>query len=181
MNMNTLTEKSKFVAYVLRHKPEKFDISLDSEGWADIDELVAKAEIIPLSREELETIVDQDLKGRYSIRGNRIRANQGHSTPQVRLSFKSAAPPPVLYHGTESDNLKKILKDGLKPMSRHHVHLTTDLCDARLVGGRRRRGYVVLEVDADGMLKSDIPFFLSENNIWLVNSVPSRFLKVFNE
>ncbi len=38
-----LVEISKFLSFVLRHKPEAIGIVLDSEGWVSIDELLAAA------------------------------------------------------------------------------------------------------------------------------------------
>ena len=32
---------SKFIALILRHKPEAIGISLDEHGWANVDELIA--------------------------------------------------------------------------------------------------------------------------------------------
>ncbi len=37
MNLN---EISKFIALILRHKPETIGISLDEHGWANVSELV---------------------------------------------------------------------------------------------------------------------------------------------
>ena len=35
------TEKlSKFISLILRHKPEEIGITLDSHGWAKVDELI---------------------------------------------------------------------------------------------------------------------------------------------
>ena len=34
-------ETSKFIALILRHKPEAIGITLDEHGWANVDELVA--------------------------------------------------------------------------------------------------------------------------------------------
>lgn len=34
-------EISKFIALILRHKPESIGISLDEHGWANADELIA--------------------------------------------------------------------------------------------------------------------------------------------
>ena len=38
-----LTRVSKFLSLVLRHKPEEIGLSLDGQGWADVDELIACA------------------------------------------------------------------------------------------------------------------------------------------
>ncbi len=34
---------SRFLSFVLRHGPDKIGIKLDANGWAGIDELIAKA------------------------------------------------------------------------------------------------------------------------------------------
>jgi putative RNA 2'-phosphotransferase len=175
--MNTSNERSKFLSYLLRHAPEKANLTLNKEGWCLIDQLLANTDF---TEAELMAIVSEDKKGRYSFDAfaTSIRANQGHSTSEVRITFKSEVPPTVLYHGTHDGAADNILKVGLQPMSRHHVHLSADLDTARNVGGRRRRGIVVFEVDAKTMLANGYKFFLSDNGVWLVDSVPPPFLKV---
>jgi len=37
------TSVSKFLSYILRHHPEAIGLTLDGEGWADVDELLAQA------------------------------------------------------------------------------------------------------------------------------------------
>ena len=41
--MADVVQTSKFLSFVLRHKPEAIGLVLDSEGWADIDVLIAAA------------------------------------------------------------------------------------------------------------------------------------------
>ena len=38
--MKNLTDTSKFLSLILRHKPEEIGISLDEHGWADVGELI---------------------------------------------------------------------------------------------------------------------------------------------
>ena len=38
---NDCKETSKFIALILRHKPEAIGIKLDEHGWADVSELIA--------------------------------------------------------------------------------------------------------------------------------------------
>ena len=35
-----LTQVSKFISLILRHKPETINITLDEHGWANVDELI---------------------------------------------------------------------------------------------------------------------------------------------
>ena len=102
-----MKEKSKYLSYLLRHKPEQAGLTLTKEGWVLMQELVDNA---GFTLEELRAITDSDNKGRYTIDGPRIRANQGHSTTQVQLTFKKAVPPVLLYHGTTSDLVPVIMK-----------------------------------------------------------------------
>ena len=37
---NDCKETSKFIALILRHKPEAIGIKLDEHGWADVSELI---------------------------------------------------------------------------------------------------------------------------------------------
>ena len=54
------TEVSKFLSYVLRHKPEAIGLTLDTEGWANIDALIqgAASDGKSLDYELIESIVD---------------------------------------------------------------------------------------------------------------------------
>jgi putative RNA 2'-phosphotransferase len=85
-------------------------------------------------------------------------------------------PPDVLYHGTVERSLPAIRREGLRPMGRHHVHLSPDEETARQVGARRGHP-VVLTVDARTMAEAGHEFRLSANGVWLVDRVPPRYLR----
>ena len=80
-NDKELAETSKFLSFVLRHKPEAIGIVLDREGWADIDKLILCAQKAGkrLTRALLDTVVATSDKKRfsYSSDGTCIRAVQG--------------------------------------------------------------------------------------------------------
>lgn len=173
--MTTITQQSKYLSYVLRHRPDVAGILLDKEGWTDIGLLLEKTAI---SHENLLIIVETDAKQRYSISpdGTKIRANQGHSTAEVKMTFKKATPPVVLYHGTTADAWQRIQKDGLRPMKRHHVHLTDDIDTADSVGGRRHKEAYILNIDAKQMLADGITFYMSDNGVWLVDFVDPKYI-----
>lgn len=169
---------SKFISLILRHKPEAVGITLDSHGWAVVDELIKKinAKGKKIDMEILEEIVRTDQKGRYSFNEDKtlIRANQGHSI-KVDVGLKEMVPPDVLYHGTASATVDKIMKDGIKHMSRLYVHLSRDLETAVKVG-KRHGNPVVLKVDTKQMCADGIKFFLSENNVWLTEYVSPEYI-----
>ena len=63
---------SKFISMILRHKPEAIGITLDEHGWADVSELITGVnKTDPLTMEDLERIVDEDEKQRYSFNENK--------------------------------------------------------------------------------------------------------------
>lgn len=173
------TNISKYIALVLRHKPEEANLTLNKEGYCNTNDLIKaiRNNFGKFSMEDLETIVAEDSKGRYSFNEYKtmIRANQGHSTNQVDITFKEIVPPDVLYHGTASRFLDSIYKEGLKPMSRQYVHLSKDIDTATKVG--ERHGLVkVLNINAKQMYEDGYKFYLSENNVYLTKEVPQRYI-----
>jgi putative RNA 2'-phosphotransferase len=107
--------------------------------------------------------------------GRRIRANQGHSVA-VDLGLVSREPPARLYHGTVDRFVGRIRAEGLLRGSRTHVHLSIDESTARIVANRRKGRPVILTVWADEMHADGLPFFLSDNGVWLTEHVPARYL-----
>ena len=175
-----LVKVSKFLSYVLRHAPESIDLPLDANGWASIDELIAKAQAKG-TRLELDAIheaVATNDKQRFAISddGTRIRASQGHSI-EVDLALAQQAPPDRLYHGTATRFVESIRQQGLIPGSRQHVHLSADRDTATTVGSRHGKP-VVLDVDARAMHADGIVFYRSENGVWLTAAVPAQYLSI---
>ncbi|MCS0601656.1 RNA 2'-phosphotransferase [Streptomyces sp. LP11] len=167
---------SKYLSRHLRHQPERIGLTLDPGGWAAIDTLIAAAAAhgFRFTREELDHVVAANDKQRFVIEDGRIRAGQGHSV-EVDLGLPPATPPPHLYHGTVARNLDAIRAEGLKPMSRHDVHLSADRETATRVGARRGRP-LVLTVDAGAMHRDGHVFHVSANGVWLTKAVPPRYL-----
>lgn len=180
--MKTLTEMSKLIALVLRHKPEKLGLTLDEHGWCDASALVERLNAIqPFTMETLERIVAEDSKQRYAFNADRthIRANQGHSIT-VDVELPVANPPAILYHGTAERFVDSILRTGLVPRSRLYVHLSAEQETARVVGARHGKP-VIFAVDAARMAADGVPFFLSVNGVWLTRAVPSQYLTLLTE
>lgn len=173
---------SKFISMILRHKPQVIGITLDEHGWADVNELIKgineTGEEIEFSKDTLETIVKTDKKQRYSFSQDRtlIRANQGHSIP-VDVELEKKEPPKVLYHGTGVKSVKAIQEQGLLPMERLYVHLSTDVETATNVG-KHHGTPVIFQVNAEQMQKDGYDFFQSVNGVWLTKEVPTKYLEL---
>lgn len=175
----SLTSTSKFLSLVLRHQPEVIGMRLDSEGWLPIDELIENANRRgnKISLELLHEVVASCEKKRFSLSddGLRIRANQGHSVPDVELNLEPVAPPIQLFHGTVAAFIESIREQGLLKRSRNHVHLSADIETAKKVGARRGKP-LILTIRAAAMHESGYSFYLSANGVWLTDTVPVSFI-----
>jgi putative RNA 2'-phosphotransferase len=174
-----ITETSKFLSYVLRHQPQSIGLTLDSEGWAKIDALIAGAAKAgrKLDRALIDKVVETSDKKRFALSpdGTRIRAVQGHSTKTVALTYEEKVPPALLYHGTATRFLESIRAQGLIAKSRHHVHLSADPQTATAVG-QRYGTPVVLTIDTARMHERGFKFYQAENGVWLTDTVPPEFI-----
>ncbi|MFF1732625.1 RNA 2'-phosphotransferase [Streptomyces sp. NPDC058247] len=177
MDERRTVKVSKYLSKHLRHQPERIGLTLDEGGWVEIGTLLAAAAAhgFRITRDELDHVVAANDKRRFAIEGSRIRASQGH-TVDVDLGLPPATPPAYLYHGTVAAALDAIRAEGLRPMSRHDVHLSPDRETATRVGARRGRP-VVLSVDAGAMHRDGHTFRVSANGVWLTEVVPALYLR----
>ncbi len=169
---------SKYLSKHLRHQPERLGLELLAGGWIEVDKFLAAASAhgFEISLADLQQVVATNDKQRFAFSesGDLIRANQGHSS-EIDLQLPVQTPPSTLYHGTHVRAIATIFAAGLQKMSRHHVHLTTDLNMAFNVGGRRGES-VILAVDTLAMIADGFSFYRTENDVWLVEAVPSQYL-----
>jgi putative RNA 2'-phosphotransferase len=163
------------LAYILRHD-ESFTKRIDDQGWLSVEELIKEGFDLSV----LKRIVSEDTKGRYSFRDEctLIRANQGHSLSHVNIKFACTEPPNILYHGTTQRAVDGgIGVHGLLPMSRQHVHLSSEISTAKQVASRRKNQQtVILQIEAKLMNADGYKFYLSDNGVWLTDRVPLKYL-----
>ena len=174
------TDTSKFLSYVLRHEPEAIELSLDKEGWAVIDDLILRAgnKGYALDKDLIFDVVESSEKKRFTISedGLRIRAAQGHSTQQVNITYVEKMPPDVLYHGTATRFIVQIRDQGLLPLSRQYVHLSSDE-DTAIQVGQRYGKPVLLKIKAMDMYDKGFKFYQADNGVWLTEHVPYEYIQ----
>ncbi len=174
-----MKKQSKFLSLILRHQPDAGGITLDANGWATTQSVLAalRAKFGAFSRTELNELVETNDKKRFAFspHGDRIRANQGHSI-EVDLKLDPKTPPAKLYHGTKQRFLGEIFAKGLVPMARQHVHLSGDLATAEVVANRRSGDSVILAIDAAAM--SEQVFYQSDNGVWLTDRVDPKYISL---
>ena len=171
---------SKYLALILRHKPEVIGITLDEHGWANVKELINGINRTQhFTMGMLEKIVEEDSKQRYSFNREKtlIRANQGHSVP-VDVEPEEKEPPEILWHGTGEKYVASIDEQGLIHKSRLYVHLSKDKETAVKVG-KRHGNPVLYQVKAKQMYDDGYKFYLSVNGVWLTKEVPVKYIVNF--
>ncbi len=171
---------SKTVSHALRHVPEEYGLSLDKDGWVTVNELIFSLKnknitCKDLKEEELIEMINQSSKKRHEIKGNKIRALYGHST-EKKIIKEMKSPPEYLYHGTSPESINVILSEGLKSMSRHYVHLSTDQETAKQVGGRRNSRPIIFKIRAKEASEQGINFYMGNENIWLADYIPPTYI-----
>jgi len=179
MTQNSLIERiTRSLAYMLRHRPEEFDIELDRHGAADLDEVihVLNERIGEAIEEEdvLEAIESGD-RPRYAIDGDRIRALYGHSIPID--PGEPDEPPDLLYAGVGSRDADRAERFGLESGRRAFLHLATTYEDARETGRRVAEEYAVVTVQAGDAWEDGINFY-DRGALWLSESIPTEFIEV---
>jgi len=117
-----------------------------------------------------------------------IRANQGHSIPNIdpnllltRLSPEELASTPTIVHGTYDEPWRNgIRTEGLKRMTRNHIHFASGLPTsskdgdeggAVVISGMRRTCTVYVYVDGKKCAEDGIEFYRSDNGVLLTAGV----------
>lgn len=172
-----LVELSKKMSYFLRHNPGRANLALDDQGYVSVKKLL-RALGDKAVRADIDAIITgmDKVRFQFSEDGERIRACQGHSTPDVTIDYVEQTPPDFLYHGTSEKNAGAIADSGsILPMKRQYVHLSADHKTAMDVG--KRHGVpTALVIAAGDMWKHGFKFYKADNGVWLVSEIPVKYL-----
>ena len=176
---------SKAMSKALRHQPERLGIRLAPDGSVGLDELMNALNRRggwprALTEADIMQVVEHGSKQRFAVEDGRIRARYGHSIA-LDEAYVPSVPPAVLYHGTSQRFLDSILDEGLLPMDRQVVHLSTDVETAWTVGRRHGGKTVILTVDAERAAREGIQFYCGNDSTWLADRVPARYLTLGQE
>lgn len=180
---------SKFLSLLLRHRPDRFGLSLDTQGWANLDQVMRVIHSLPnlrwAERADVLSIVREgtgDGKRRFELSedGSLIRATYGHSLEQ-KLNYRPIKPPPLLYHGTAPRALLSIRRYGLRPMERQYVHLSVDMETAIRVGRRHIDAPVVIAVRAAEAWAAGVEFYKATEAVYLSQPIPPEFLELLED
>lgn len=179
MNDRQLTQTSKSISYLLRHGAIKEKVPYRSDGFILVKDVLnwinkgLNADEMVVYK-NIETIVAADKKGRYTIKEiNKrmyIRANQGHSfdvmLETIPITLDNVDDLGTVLHGTFIDFKASIIQNGLRRMSRQHVHM---ISMSNPEGFKLLRPDVTMFVivDVKRAIQDGIEFCMSTNNVVL--------------
>ncbi len=172
---------SKLLSFILRHSPQSIKVEMDNEGWVNIDDIVYgirnfwgnREHYWWVTEEHIIALVVLDPKGRFELKNNMVRARYGHNISlNIKIKYEEDKHVKTLYHGTSSERLKYILKEGIKPTRRKYVHLTLDPNEACETARKHGGVVVILKVNAECLRKSGYKVFIGSHHIRLVKYVP---------
>lgn len=176
MNDRLRIKKSQKLAYLLRHDKK---YTFKEDGWRAVSNVL---DILQITFEELEEIVAKDSKKRYVFSEDKtnVRAVDGfdefipHSRKAPAVDF-----PDTLFHGTSYKAVKSILNQGILPMGRAYVHLSSDKSTALSIGRRHKMPVsqpVVLCINTKAMQMSGVNIYPPEAAAWLADYISPDFI-----
>lgn len=169
---------SRWMSYVLRHNPTRYGLEPDRHGFVDLEAFlsVARRRYPEVTVERLKALIEEGTRSRFEMSDNRVRARYGHSIA-VEPPGEPVEPPERLYHGTESARMDRIGTEGLKPVDRRMVHLSSTIDDAIVVASRRTENPVVLRIAAKEAHQAGVAFY-DEGKVYLAAQIPPEFVRV---
>jgi putative RNA 2'-phosphotransferase len=174
MNDKNIKKKSIRLTWLLRHGANETNLAMDTAGFARISDVLRLAH---LDRATLDAVAAENNKARYEIRGDVIRAVQGHSfegTPVtlegLEASWERVDGDGIVFHGTSLASAQAILTGGgIHAAARSHVHLAPSTSS---VVGKRAAVDVLLSVSLEKMRTRHCIVYRAGNGVLLARTVP---------
>lgn len=170
---------------ILRHQAPQLKLNISPEGYVLIDDLLKLPSLKGVTRELIDHIVESNSKKRFTIDGDRIRANQGHSfeleSPVLtRIDLTNMDQYPIVCHGTYAKYLPSIVEKGLLKMDRTHIHFAKGLPkDEGVISGMRSSCDTIIFLDLKKALEdpdNHLEFFESSNGVILCEGpIPAKY------
>lgn len=166
------------LVWLLRHNATKLKIQLNPAGFGSIRKILDLKEFSTWRNWKLADVarvVDNCGKGRLELQGVAIRAVQGHSIRSVTSAADHWEPDQeALMHGTTLDKWPCIRQEGLRRMTRNHIHLSAGF------GEHLRDTDMLVTVNVAACLDQGLLFERSHNGVILTTGPipPACFLQV---
>ena len=143
-----------------------------------LDDILRLAKFKGYNMQAINEVVENNNKKRFELTTRTdnnilyIRACQGHSINTIEseeLLTKITNPNeiPNIYHGTFIKYLSSIQSEGLKKMSRNHIHMSTSMNPDQVVSGARKNAEIYINIDVHKAMNDGIIFYRSNNGVIL--------------
>lgn len=171
----------RFISGALRHFPDDLGLAMNQHGWVDVDVLVdaMRTRYKWSNKEKLFSIIESDEKGRYEVKGNKIRARYGHSV-DIDLDYPENTLP-ELYYGASREEVDILLEKGIRPIKQRYVHLSTSVEKAKEVASIHSEDPVLLVINAEEAQNNGVSMLSATENIVLAEEIPAQYLRVMED
>ncbi|MCD6287356.1 MAG: RNA 2'-phosphotransferase [Anaerolineae bacterium] len=173
---------SRFLSMLLRHRPARFPVTLDGQGFTQLAAVMRILHALPnfrwATREDIDAVMALPGRARFEVvrdeRGARIRALYGHTA--LRLEYEPVVPPDALYVAVTPESLVEVECRGLAPTELSYVHLAVTPAEARRSVLRLTATPMVLRVDAAVAHAEGHVFYSPTEGVYLVESLPAEYV-----
>lgn len=186
-------ELSRSMSWALRHAAPSLGLSIGSDGFVAVSELLScnhpRFNGKSYTLEDVKRVVEHNEKKRFELveegKNNcpMIRACQGHSIQHV--SSEELLTPILqdelkymdrIIHGTTKQAWEIIRREGLKRMSRNHIHFATALPgeeknNSTIISGIRAKREIDVYLDVKKCAADAVQFYRSKNEVILCAGV----------
>lgn len=168
---------SRFLIYILAHRPDEFGLVPDREGFVKYKELLQAIHEEPGWSYVRQSNINEVLLGKdrplFQVEHNRIRALERKWRLDLVTPVK--APPSVLYIAVRRKAHPVVMEKGLNSHEGRFLVLSSAKNMAMRIGKRRDQKPVLLEVMAGTAEKQKIPFYVF-GDLFISPQIPARFI-----
>jgi len=176
---------SRIIAGALRHFPDKLQLGMDGHGWVEISELIkaigtSRSGFNWLRLHHIQALVATDMRSRYQVDGGMIRAKYGHSI-DVNLDDLPLAEEDEYFYPVTEEEADIVLENGINPIDRKKVHLSTTIEKAVEAGSVRSDHPLILRVDGVKAREDGVEIYQATRDVCVTESIDAEFLSQVDE
>lgn len=186
MKDHEIDRVGRMMAGILRHFPERFNLTMDGRGWVDLDDFITEVKAARrdynrwLRRDHIEALVETDEKGRYQIDGGMLRATYAHSV-EVNLDDLPEAETEELYFPVAEEEMDLVLEAGLRPTDRNMIHLSSSAEKAYSAGRVHNPDPIILTIDVAAAQRGGSAILRAGKTVYVTDAVEPENLAVFDD
>ncbi len=168
---------TKFLIYVLSHRPDEFGILPDEHGFVKIKELVKALNQEPgwshVRVSSINEIVVNDSGNHFELKENSIRAKDRFWN--IKESYPGEEIPTILFTPVRRRAHRHVFERGLSASPGTKIILSDRKEFAKRLGIRRDNNPVVLEIMAERAISRGVRFYRF-GQLYLADTVPKEYI-----